>query len=62
MVRAGLAASNGEARRHVKGGAVRINDAQISDERLAVNASMLDGDGVIKLSLGKKKHVLVKAG
>ena len=62
MVRAGLATSNGEARRHIKGGAVRINDAQISDERLAVNASMLDGDGVIKLSLGKKKHVLVKAG
>ena len=62
MVRADLAASNGEARRHIKGGAVRINDEQVGDERLSVTGAMGDGDGVIKLSLGKKKHVLVKAG
>ena len=62
MVRADLAASNGEARRHIKGGAVRINDEQVGDERLSVTGAMRDGDGVIKLSLGKKKHVLVKAG
>ena len=62
MVRADLAASNGEARRHIKGGAVRINDKQVSDERLSVSSAMLDDDGVLKLSLGKKKHVLVKAG
>ena len=62
MVRADLAASNGEARRHIKGGAVRINDKQVSDERLSVSSAMLDEDGVLKLSLGKKKHVLVKAG
>ena len=61
IVRAGLAASNGEARRHVQGGAVRINDGAVSDERLAVSTAQMTGDGVIKLSLGKKKHILVRA-
>lgn len=60
IVRAGLAASNGEARRHVQGGAVRINDSQVSDERLIIGTSDVTGDGVIKLSLGKKKHMLVR--
>jgi len=62
MVEAGFAASNGEARRHIKGGGVKINDAPINDEKASVSASDLDGDGVIKLSMGKKKHVLVKTG
>ena len=61
IVRAGLAASNGEARRHVQGGAVRINDAAVSDERMAVGSGQMTADGVIKLSLGKKKHILVRA-
>ncbi|MRG57367.1 tyrosine--tRNA ligase [Phyllobacterium sp. SYP-B3895] len=60
IVKAGLAASNGEARRHIQGGAVRINDASISDERAQVGASEVTGDGVIKLSLGKKKHILIR--
>ncbi|PST21740.1 tyrosine--tRNA ligase [Mesorhizobium plurifarium] len=60
MVRAGLAGSNGEARRHVQGGAVRINDDQVSDERRVVGSDDVTGDGVIKLSLGKKKHLLVR--
>jgi tyrosyl-tRNA synthetase len=60
FVRAGLAASNGEARRHVKGGAIRINDVAISDDKTVVGAGNLNDDGVIKLSLGKKKHVLVR--
>ncbi|WEX87020.1 tyrosine--tRNA ligase [Sinorhizobium garamanticum] len=59
IVRAGLAASNGEARRHVQGGAVRINDEAISDERRVVADDDIAG-GVIKLSLGKKKHILVR--
>ncbi|MCA1405095.1 tyrosine--tRNA ligase [Ensifer sp. IC3342] len=59
IVRAGLAASNGEARRHVQGGAVRINDEAISDERRVVAYGDIAG-GVIKLSLGKKKHILVR--
>ncbi|NKN36498.1 tyrosine--tRNA ligase [Agrobacterium sp. a22-2] len=60
IVRAGLAASNGEARRHVQGGAVRINDSQVSDERMMIGSSAVTADGVIKLSLGKKKHILVR--
>ena len=60
IVRAGLAGSNGEARRHVQGGAVRINDAPVSDERMSVGGGEVTADGVIKLSLGKKKHMLVR--
>lgn len=60
VVRAGLAASNGEARRHVQGGAVRINDQSVNDERRAVTTADLTPEGVIKLSLGKKKHILVR--
>ncbi len=60
IVRAGLAASNGEARRHVQGGAVRINDASMSDERAVIGSADVTADGVIKLSLGKKKHILVR--
>jgi len=59
VVQAGLASSNGEARRHVKGGAIKLNDQAISDERLAVTDSYLNNDGAIKLSMGKKKHFLV---
>jgi tyrosyl-tRNA synthetase len=57
MVRAGLAASNGEARRHIQGGAVRIDDQPVSDERMLVKSS----GAPVKLSLGKKKHILIKA-
>ncbi len=60
IVRAGLAASNGEARRHVQGGAVRINDENVSDERKLIGSGEVTADGVIKLSLGKKKHILVR--
>lgn len=58
-VQAGLCASNGDARRQVKGGAVRINDVATNDERRTITSADI-ADGVIKLSLGKKKHVLVK--
>ena len=61
FVKAGLAASNGEMRRHVKGGAVRVNDRPISDEKRVIGEADASEDGVIKLSLGKKKHVLVRA-
>lgn len=60
FVRAGLANTNGEARRHVQGGAVRINDEPIQDERYTVTQSDLTSEGVIKLSLGRKKHILVR--
>jgi tyrosyl-tRNA synthetase len=60
-VAAGFASSNGEARRSVQGGAVRVNDQAVSDEKLMLTRALLM-DGVVKLSMGKKKHVLVKAG
>ena len=58
--RAGLAASNGEARRLVRGGGARLNDAQIGDENQAIGSADLGGTGVLKLSAGRKRHVLVK--
>jgi tyrosyl-tRNA synthetase len=58
--RSGLAASNGEARRLIKGGGARLNDAVIEDENLKITTSHLDADGVVKLSFGKKKHAVVR--
>ncbi len=60
FVRVGLAASNGEARRHVQGGAVRINDQPVSDDKRLVGSGDVTADGVVKLSLGKKRHLLVR--
>ncbi len=60
LVKAGLASTNSEARRHIQGGAVRVNDVAVSDEKRGISTSDLTVDGVIKLSVGKKKHVLVK--
>ncbi len=60
IVRAGLAASNGEARRHVQGGAVKINDEAVSDERRVIGTGDVTADNIVKLSLGKKKHILVR--
>ncbi len=60
LVKAGLASSNGEARRHIQGGAVRINDVAVADERAGITAGDVTEDGIIKLSLGKKKHILVR--
>ncbi|MBN9047031.1 MAG: tyrosine--tRNA ligase [Rhizobiales bacterium] len=60
MVLAELCTTNGEARRHVEGGAVRVNDLPVSDPRMMVDGSALNEQGVIKLSLGKKRHVLIR--
>jgi tyrosyl-tRNA synthetase len=60
--RAGLAASKGEARRLIKAGGARLNDAPISDEMRPVTSADLDCEGLIKLSVGKKRHALVEAG
>lgn len=56
---AGLAATNGEARRLIKNGGARVNDVAVSDETLKLGDADL-ADGVIKLSSGKKKHVLLE--
>jgi tyrosyl-tRNA synthetase len=61
LVTAGLAASNGEARRAIQGGAIRVNDQAVTDERRALSEADLLPEGVIKLSSGKKKHALLKA-
>ncbi|MBS0640491.1 MAG: tyrosine--tRNA ligase [Acetobacteraceae bacterium] len=57
---AGLAASNGEARRLIRGGGARVNDATISDEGAVISAALMR-DGAIKLSAGRKQHRLVRA-
>jgi tyrosyl-tRNA synthetase len=59
-VSAGLVSSNGEARRQIRAGGLRVNDATVSDEKMMLTASDLTAEGVIKLSLGKKRHVLLK--
>jgi tyrosyl-tRNA synthetase len=60
FVKAGLVASNGEARRQIKGGGLRVNDVAVSDEKMILKPADLTPEGVIKLSLGKKRHVLLK--
>jgi len=59
-VAAGLASSNSEARKLIANGGLKLNDVAISDPKASVDASALNTDGVLKLSSGKKKHVLVK--
>ncbi len=61
FVRAGLAASNGEARRLIRGGGARLNDAPIAEEAQPITRADLR-DGALKLSAGRKQHRLVRAG
>ena len=61
LVAAGFASSNGEARRSIQGGAIRVNDQAVPDDKLKLTRALCDADGVIKLSMGKKKHVLITA-
>jgi tyrosyl-tRNA synthetase len=58
--KAGLVASNGEARRQVKSGGLKVNDAVVTDEKAVLTKADLTPEGVIKLSFGKKKHVLLR--
>jgi tyrosyl-tRNA synthetase len=60
FVKAGLVSSNGEARRQIKGGGIRVNDAVVTDEKMQLTRALLTPEGVIKLSLGRKRHVLLK--
>ncbi len=61
FVRAGLVKSNSEARRQIQGGGLRVNDTVVTDERARLTPADLTADNVIKLSLGKKRHVLLRA-
>jgi len=59
FVKAGLVASTGEARRQIKGGGLKVNDETVTDERAMIGAGAVT-EGVVKLSLGRKRHVLLK--
>jgi tyrosyl-tRNA synthetase len=59
FVKAGLVASTGEARRQIKAGGIRINGEAVTDERMIIGPGQLL-DGAVKLSLGRKRHVLLK--
>lgn len=58
-VTAGLAASNGEARRHIKGNALKLNDVAVTSHEAVIAADDIQ-DGIVKLSVGKKRHALLK--
>jgi tyrosyl-tRNA synthetase len=60
MRRLGLAASNGAARRLIKGGGGRLNDTPIKTEKALVTLADINPQGVVKLSAGKKRHALVR--
>lgn len=60
FVTAGLVKSTSDARRQIRGGALKINDAAVKDEKARIGSADVTGDDVIKLSFGKKRHVLLK--
>ena len=53
-------ASTSEARRQIKGGGLKVNDVTVTDEKMVLTPENLTPEGVIKLSLGKKRHALLK--
>jgi len=59
FVKAGLVGSTGEARRQIKGGGLKINDKTVTDERAIIGPDDAT-DNVVKLSLGRKRHILLK--
>jgi tyrosyl-tRNA synthetase len=59
FVKAGLVASTGEARRQIKGGGLKVNDHTVTSERAVIAPNDLTS-GLVKLSLGRKRHVLLK--
>jgi tyrosyl-tRNA synthetase len=60
FVKAGLAASNGEVRRAIANNAILVNDARVTDEKATIGEADVTAEGVVKLSLGRKRHVLLK--
>jgi tyrosyl-tRNA synthetase len=60
FVQAGFVTSTSEARRQIKSGGLKVNDATVADEKMTLSGKDLTPEGVIKLSLGKKKHALLK--
>ena len=60
FVKAGLAASNGEVRRAIANNAILVNDVRVTDDKTTVGEADVTAEGVVKLSLGRKRHVLLK--
>lgn len=60
FVKAGLVSGTGEARRQIDGGGLKVNDVAVTDARALLSRTDFNADGVAKLSLGKKKHILLK--
>jgi tyrosyl-tRNA synthetase len=60
FVKAGLVTSNGDARRQIKAGVLRVNDQPVTDEKMTLTAAHLTAEGVVKLSMGRKRHVLLR--
>ncbi|MGE0339502.1 MAG: tyrosine--tRNA ligase [Xanthobacteraceae bacterium] len=60
-VQAGFVSSTSEARRQIKAGGIKVNDVTVTDEKMTLTLNDMTAEGVIKLSLGKKKHVLLRA-
>jgi tyrosyl-tRNA synthetase len=60
VVKAGLAASNGEVRRAIANNAIMVNDVRVTSDKAAIGEADVSAEGVIKLSLGRKRHVLLK--
>ncbi len=60
FVRAGLASSNGEVRRAIANNAIMVNDQRVTSEKASIGEAELTAEGAVKLSLGRKRHVLLK--
>jgi tyrosyl-tRNA synthetase len=60
FIKAGLVPSTSEARRQIKSGGLKVNDIAVTDEKMLLTPKNVTPEGVIKLSLGKKKHILLK--
>jgi len=58
--KAGLVVSNMEARRQIRGGGLKVNDVTVVDEKMVLTEREITSEGVIKLSLGRKRHVLLQ--
>jgi tyrosyl-tRNA synthetase len=60
FVKAGLASSNGEVRRAIANNAIMVNDVRVTGDKAVIGEADVTADGVVKLSLGRKRHVLLK--
>jgi tyrosyl-tRNA synthetase len=60
FVKAGLAASNGEVRRAIANNAILVNDVRVTSDKAVICEADVTPEGVVKLSLGRKRHVLLK--